>query len=361
MNTENIKKKIGVMTMGQIKIQNPGLMSTVQDLGRSGYQQYGVSVSGAMDQISARIANILVGNDENEGLLEITIIGPKIEFFDSTIIAISGGDIQPLLNNKTINMNQAVLVNSGDSLSFKGIRSGCRSYVAFSGGIDVPVIMGSKSTFLRAKLGGYEGRALKVGDILQIGKPYASTRHLEGRKLEKNIYDYSSNIVELRVILGPQDDYFTENGIETFFSSEYTATNNCDRMGYTLEGEKIQHKNGADIISDGISMGAIQVPSKGMPIIMMADRQTTGGYTKIANVITVDLPKVAQAKPGDKIIFKKSTLEESRNLIKELQYKIDEFKQQINIQKEIEIISTKKFFFKVNGNAYDVKVEELKN
>lgn len=360
MNIEDIQKKIGVMTMGQIKIVNPGFMSTVQDLGRYGYQQYGVSVSGAMDQISARLANILVGNDEKEGLLEITIMGPKIEFLDSEIIAITGGNLQPLLNNQPINMNQTVLVNSGDNLSFKGIKSGCRSYIAFAGGIDVPIIMGSKSTFLRAKLGGYEGRALKAADILKIGKSHISINDLEGRKLEKHFYDYSS-IVELRVTLGPQDDSFTKEGFETFFSSEYTVTNNCDRMGYTLEGEKIQHKNGADIISDGISMGAIQVPSRGTPIIMMADRQTTGGYTKIANVIAADLPKVAQAKPGDKIVFKKSTLEEAHNLIKELENKINEFKQRVNEKKKIEVISSKKFHLKVNGKAYDVNVEELKN
>lgn len=347
--------------MGQIRIVNPGLMTTVQDLGRYGFQQYGVSVSGAMDQISARLSNILVGNDENEGILEVTIMGPKIEFLTSEIIAITGGDLQPLINNKPIDMNQSVLVNSGDYLSFKGIRSGCRSYISFAGGIDVPIVMGSKSTFLRAKLGGYEGRALNSGDLLQIGKPSTSLNDLEGRKIEKKLYDYSGNLTELRVVLGPQDDYFTQEGIDTLLTKEYTVTNNCDRMGYTLEGEKVQHKDGADIISDGISMGAIQVPSKGNPIIMMADRQTTGGYTKIAHVITVDLPKVAQTKPGDKIIFKKSTIEESHELINKMENEIFKLKEQINLPRKIEILNTKNFFLKVNGKPYNVKVEELKD
>ncbi len=346
--------------MGQIRILNPGLMTTVQDLGRYGFQQYGVSASGAMDQFSARLANILVGNDEHEGILEVTIMGPKIEFLNSEVIAITGGDLQPLINNKPINMNHSILVNSGDFLSFKGLKSGCRSYIAFAGGIDVPIIMGSKSTFLRAKLGGYEGRVLNPGDLLQICKPRASVSDLVGRKIEDGICDYSSKIVELRVVLGPQDDYFTKEGLETFFTSEYTVTNNCDRMGYTLEGQKIQHKDGADIISDGISMGAIQVPSKGTPIIMMADRQTTGGYTKIANVITVDLPKVAQAKPGDKIVFKKSSLEESHLLINKLEDKIVEIKKHLNTPKNVEVLNTRNFYLKVNGNPYNVKVEEIK-
>lgn len=347
--------------MGQIKIDNPGLMTTVQDLGRYGYQQYGVLVSGAMDHVAARLANILAGNDDNEGLLETTIMGLKIEFISSAVIAITGGDLQPALNDKSIAMNKSVPVNAGDCLTFRGMKKGCRSYIAFSGGIDVPVVMGSKSTFLKAQIGGYEGRALKAGDILNIGELKTFMSDIAGREIAENFYEYGSSIVELRIVLGPQDDAFTEKGIETLFSNEYTVTNNCDRMGYKLEGEKIQHKDGADIISDGIAMGAIQVPSKGTPIIMMADRQTTGGYTKIGNVITADLPKVAQAKPGDKIIFKKSTLEEAHNLIKGLEYKIDQVKIQLSSQKIKEIISTKNFYLSVNGNPYNVKVEELKS
>ncbi len=350
------------VSMGQIKIVNAGLMTTVQDLGRYGYQQYGMSVSGAMDHAAAMQANILVGNDDGEGLLEVTIMGPAIEFLSPAVFAVTGGDLQPTINGDSVQLNKSISANAGDRLAFKGLKKGCRSYVAFAGGIDVPVVMGSKSTFIKANLGGFEGRALKPGDILSIGNPKAFMSDLAGRCLNEDFYDYGSDIIELRVVLGPQDDAFTSEGIETLFSSIYTASNNCDRMGYTLEGDKIQHKEGADIISDGISMGAIQVPSKGNPIIMMADRQTTGGYTKIGNVITVDLPKIAQAKPGDKIKFKKTTIEEAHNLIKEFNKKISEAKSNLaaQAQSKREIINTKIFNIRVNGNAYSVQVEELK-
>ncbi|WP_326910087.1 biotin-dependent carboxyltransferase family protein [Sedimentibacter sp. MB31-C6] len=346
--------------MGQIKIINPGFLTTVQDLGRYGYQQYGVSVSGVMDQLSAKLANILVGNNEGEGLLEVTMMGPQIEFKSSILIAITGANMQPVINGNTINMNKSIIVNPGDKLSFKGLKNGCRSYIAFAGGIDVPIVMGSKSTFLRGKLGGFEGRALKAGDTLNIGQPSTSLYLLEGKETNENFYDMNNKTVELRVVLGPQDDAFTQKGLETFLSNEYHVTPNCDRMGYTLDGEKIEHKDKADIISDGISMGAIQVPSKGNPIIMMADRQTTGGYTKIGNVITSDLSKVAQAKPGDKIIFKKSSLQEAHALIKEIENKFEQIKFELSKQVKIEVLRTKKFNVRVNGNIYDVKVDEIK-
>lgn len=346
------------MMVGQIKINKPGLLTTVQDLGRYGYQQFGVSVSGAMDHISARLANILVGNDENEGIIEVTMLGPEIEFLDSVVIAVTGGDLLPTLNNMKINMNKSILVNKGDKLSFSGIKNGCRSYIAFSGAIEVPIIMGSKSTFTRGKMGGFEGRALKQGDILTIGEPNKPLSSLAGKEIQEDLYDYRNNI-ELRVILGPQEDAFTEKGLGTFLNREYKVTNECDRMGYRLDGEKIEHKDGGDIISDGIAMGAIQVPSHGNPVIMMADRQTTGGYTKIGNVISVDLPKVAQAKPGDKITFKKIELKEAHKLLKDVEDKIAYIKEQC--MKEKGIIRTIRYNLKVNGIAYDVKVEELKS
>ncbi len=358
MNIDDIQKRIGEI-MGQFKIAKAGLMTTVQDLGRYGYQQYGVSVSGAMDQVAAKLANILVGNDENEGLLEATMIGPEMEFLQPTAIAITGGDLQAHINNKPISLNKSIAVNSGDYLSFKGVKKGCRTYIGFAGGIDVPIVMGSKSTFLRAQMGGYEGRALKAGDIVNTGIRLSDFSEWQ---LPEDFYDYGGETVEVRVVLGPQDDAFTEEGINTLFNSVYGVSNNCDRMGYTLEGNVIQHKYKADIISDGIAMGAIQVPSKGNPIIMMADRQTTGGYTKIGNVITADLPKIAQSKPGDKIIFIKSSLQEAHTLIKELDEKIEAAKKQFINHTHIksDIISTRNFMLRINEKVYDVKVEELK-
>ena len=343
--------------MGQVKINKPGLLTTVQDLGRYGYQQFGVSVSGAMDHVSARLANILVGNDENEGILEVTMLGPEIEFIDPIVIAISGGDLLPQVNGQAIRMNKSFLVNKGDKLTFNGIKSGCRSYIAFAGGIEVPELMGSKSTFTRGNIGGFEGRALKQGDILTIGEADKSINSLIGKEVKKDLYEYGSKI-ELRVIMGPQEDAFTEKGIETFLNNEYKVTNECDRMGYRLEGEKVEHKDGGDIISDGIAMGAVQVPSHGKPVIMMADRQTTGGYTKIGNVINVDLPKVAQAKPGDTIIFRKVELEEAHKLLRELENNIGLIKEES--MREIEIIRTLNYKLKVNGISYDVQVDEIK-
>lgn len=345
--------------MGQFRIAKAGLMTTVQDLGRYGFQQYGVSVSGAMDQVAAKLANILVGNHENEGLLEATMIGPEIEFLHQAVIAITGGDLQPFINNIQIPMNKSIVVNPGDCLLFKGIKKGCRTYVGFAGGIDVPMVMGSKSTFFRAQIGGYEGRALKAGDIVSTGTYFSG---FSERQLPEDFYDYGGETVEVRVVLGPQDDAFTEKGINTLFNSVYSVSNNCDRMGYTLEGNKIEHKDGADIISDGIAMGAIQVPSKGNPIIMMADRQTTGGYTKIGNVITVDLPKIAQAKPGDKIIFVKSSLKEAHTLDRELNERIENIKNQFINKSYIntDIVNSKNYMLRINEKLYDVKVEELK-
>ena len=289
--------------MGSIKIISPGLLTLVEDSGRYGYQQYGVPVSGVMDTFSHRVSNILVGNDELEAVLEVTMMGPHIEFSDQMVIAVTGGNLSPELNGAAIPMWESILVQKGDQLTFRGLKSGCRSYIAFSGGISVPDIMGSKSTYTRGNIGGYEGRALKTGDVLEIGTPRENLNKLSGRKTPAEFIPVYPNTIELKVTIGPQDDCFTPEGMQTFLSSIYDVTNEFDRMGYRLSGEKIQHVEGGDIISDGIAMGAVQVPGHGQPIIMLADRQTTGGYTKIANVIWTDLPKIAQAKPGDKIRF----------------------------------------------------------
>ncbi|WP_090553437.1 5-oxoprolinase subunit C family protein [Natronincola ferrireducens] len=343
--------------MGKIKVFKAGLLTLVQDQGRNGYQQYGVPVSGVMDNFAYRIANILVGNHEEAAVIEATLVGPGIEFLDEGVIAITGGNLSPEVNGKPIPMGKSVFVKSGDRLDFKAIKAGCRSYIAFAGGIDVPAIMGSKSTYTRGNIGGYEGRGLKVGDVITLASPHKPLKELVGKWIQQELYSYT-NTVEVRVVAGPQEDAFTQEGIATFYNTEYTVTNECDRMGYRLSGKGIQHKEGSDIISDGIAMGAIQVPGHGMPIIMMADRQTTGGYTKIANVITVDFPKIAQAKPGDKIIFKKVAVEEAHSLLKEVEEKIAQYKRQ-SIGREV--IKTREFHLKINGKAYDVMVDEIKS
>lgn len=295
-----------------ILIHNPGLLTTVQDEGRHGFQQFGVSISGAVDRRSLRLANLLVGNTHYEAALEATIMGPEIEFLHDIAIAITGGDMSPMINGEPCEMYRAIKVNKGDILSFGVLKSGCRSYISFAGGLDVPLVMGSRSTYIKAAIGGFEGRQLKKGDKIQFYAPSADLIHMENRCIEPE--DFSAKEKVLRVILGPQDDCFTDKGISTFLSRPYTVTKEFDRMGCRLEGEQIEHIKDGNIISDGISFGAIQVPSAGQPIIMLSDRQTTGGYAKIANVITVDLPIIAQCKTGDVIKFEQMDIEQAQDL-----------------------------------------------
>ena len=290
-----------------IKIIKAGLLTTIQDMGRFGYQETGMSVSGVMDTRSASLANILVGNDENEGVLEVTMMGPTIEFTADNIIAVTGGDLSAALDGAPLTTYKAILVRAGQTLSFAAPKSGARAYVAFAGGLDVPVVMGSKSTNLKSKIGGFNGRKLEAGDEIPFAAPKTSLPNLIMRKLP--VPDFSAKSHEIRVVLGPQDDCFPQSSIDTFFNNEYTISNEYDRMGCRMQGPVIKHKVGGDIITDGISFGAVQVPSHGNPIVMMADHQTTGGYTKIGNVISVDLPILAQCMPGHKIHFKWISIE----------------------------------------------------
>ena len=290
-----------------------GIFTTVQDYGRMGYQNLGFHVCGAMDRHSYWVANLLVDNTDREAVLEFTICGPTLYFTSDTVICITGGDFDPKINGESIPMYAAVSVHKGDELEMGFCKSGTWGYIAFAGGLDVPVVMGSRSTDIKCKLGGYEGRPIRDGDEIGFLSNVKSLHLMKERKLERP--DYGADVVELRVTLGPQDDYFTKNGLDTFLSSEYTVTSQCDRMGYRLEGPVIEHNElGADIISDGIAKGAIQVPSSGQPIIMMSDRQTLGGYTKIANVISVDLAKLAQCKYPQRVKFTQVSVEEAQRI-----------------------------------------------
>ena len=284
-------------------VLNPGVLTTVQDFGRIGYQQFGVSVSGAMDPRAMRFANLLVGNPENEAVLECTMLGPQLQFDETTIIAVTGGNLGPTLDGQPLKTYCAYKVNAGQTLRFAGLRSGCRDYIAFAGGLDIPEVMGSRSTYMKAKIGGFKGRKLEKGDAIGFRDPKTELFNLDKRSLTPEFVP--RDVYTLHVIMGPQDDMFTEEGIKTFLSETYTVTPEFDRMGCRLDGPVIAHVNGGDIISDGIAFGAVQVPSAGKPIIMLADRQTTGGYTKIANVMTADFRILAQLKAGDKVRFEK--------------------------------------------------------
>lgn len=287
-----------------LKITSGGMLSTIQDAGRTGAQSTGFSVSGVMDRDAYRDANYLVGNINGEAVIEMTYSGICAEFLCDTVIAFTGGDFSPTINGSPVPLYRSVSVKRGDTLKMGMTKDSMRCYMAVRGGFDVPIVMGSRSTNMKIKIGGFEGRKLKTGDIIPIGKGVTAPQ--KERILQKPEY---SN--EIRVILGPQDTYFTKKGIDTFLSCEYTVSDKSDRMGYRFEGAEIEN-NGTDIISDGIAEGSIQVSSNGQPIIMMADRQTTGGYAKIATVISVDIPKLAQKKPGEKVKFVAVTLKEAQ-------------------------------------------------
>lgn len=286
-----------------ISVQNPGILTTVQDEGRFGCQQFGVSPAGPMDTLSFYLANILAGNKRSEGVLEMTFSGPTLAFEKDNIIAITGAHMSPCVNGEPIPAYRAVLVRAGDVLSF-GMTSGngCRAYLAFAGGLDIPLVMGSKSTLMRNNLGGLEGRQLKKGDRIGFADPRTSLPGMEGRRLNQAVFPKKE--ITLRVVAGPQDTDFTEEELRRFFWYGAEITDEFDRMGCRLRrDEPLKHIGDGNIITDGVAFGSIQVPTNGQPIIMLADRQSTGGYSKIGTVISVDLPKLAQSVPGYRVRF----------------------------------------------------------
>lgn len=298
-----------------IRIIKPGMLTTVQDSGRTGYQSQGFSVAGVMDMRSFRIANLLLDNPENEPVLEFTLIGPTIEFTSDVIIAITGGDFKPTINGEPASAYTAIYMHKGDILSFGSARTGSRGYIAFSSYLKIPVVMGSRCTNMKSKIGGFKGRKLEVGDYIGFRIKRLYIPFFLSRKLEPD--DFSDTEAELRVIMGPQDDLFSKKGIDTFLNSAYTVTSEFDRMGCRLDGPFIAAKHTSDIISDGIALGSIQVPAHGKPIILLADRQTTGGYAKIATVASVDITKLVQRKTDHKITFKAITVEEAQELYRD--------------------------------------------
>lgn len=297
-----------------VKVIIPGVLSTVQDKGRFGYQKSGMTSSGVMDASAYRKCNYLVGNMQGEAVLELTLYGGEYEFTKEAIIALTGADMSPTLNEQPIPMNRAIEVKSGDDLKLGMAKSGCRTYLAVAGGIDVPILMNSRSTNLRCKVGGFHGRALRVGDEIPIGEWNKQDRTVFQRRVSEEIYP---DEIKIHVIPGPQEEFFTEKGIQTFYSERYEVTEECDRMGYRLNGANIESKNGTDIVSDGIVYGSIQIPSSGKPIILMADHQTTGGYAKIGTVCQMDLSKLAQCRPGNYIRFERISVEDAQKLEKE--------------------------------------------
>lgn len=288
------------------RVKKPGAYTTFQDLGRTGYQQFGVVTSGAMDSFSLQMANMLVGNPRIEAGLEITMVGPELITLSDIVVAVCGADLNPKVNDHAVPMWKSFLLKEGDHLAFGMPKSGVRAYLAVSGGFDVPTVMGSKSTFAKAGI----GKVLDKGDTVYGEK---GDGHPGVGLASSEVPEYDKE-VELRVVPGPHTDRFTKEGLDLFFNEVHTVTPQSDRMGYRLKSSPILHRNGADIWTDAIPFGGVQVPASGQPIILMADRQTTGGYTRIGTVISVDLPKVAQLPPGGKIHFREIGVKEAQEL-----------------------------------------------
>jgi len=316
----------GVKTL---EILVPGPLTTVQDRGRFGFGAYGVPPSGAMDPFSLRVGNLLVGNSEDEACLEITVMGPKIMAHIDTAIAVTGADLQPRINETPLTMWRSHILKKGETLSFKGLRSGCRAYLAVGGGICVPAIMDSKSTNLAAKFGGLEGRPLKAGDILLSN---ANHHHLmtEGKTLARGLIPLYPADWTLRVILGPQDDHFPTESKTIFLSSPFTVTPQSDRTGIRLAGPHIEAKRALkeSIISEGVVPGTIQIPGDGQPIIILGET-VTGGYRKIATMTSADLPFLGQVKPGDTLNFRRVSIDEAYQAIREQEKWINKLKEKM--------------------------------
>lgn len=303
-----------------VTVIRPGLASTFQDCGRHGYQHLGVPVGGAMDTRAHCLANLIAGNVQDTATLEITLVGPVLRFDTPACIALTGADLSPMVNGVAVPMGRPLVVNAGDLLSFGPRRSGLRSYIAWHGGIGLPSILGSQSTWLRGRLGGFHGRALRKGDVLPLNKPLQARagKALAEELAATPIYLPSTLVCNprprLRIMRGPHTGLFTDESLQTLYGSEFRIASQSDRMGYRLEGPALCLRESIQLLSEGATFGSIQVPPDGQPIVLMADRQSIGGYPKIGHFASVDLPQLAQSMPGDILSFEEITLEDAQQL-----------------------------------------------
>ncbi len=300
-----------------LKVLSPGPLTTIQDMGRYGFGPFGVPRSGAADPFSLRVGNLLVGNGEGEAGLEMTVVGPSLKALTDLCIAVTGADLGPAIDGRPIRTWRAEILRKGDILSFRRYGGGCRAYLTVGGGIRTPAVLGSRSTNLTARFGGLDGRPLKQGDILPCDSP---ERHLRwvGKALLGSPPLFVAPKQALRVMLGPQDDHFSGDAIELFLRATFRVLPESDRAGVRLEGPAIHAlpEMGESILSEGVVPGAIQVPGDGQPIILLGET-VTGGYRKIATVISADLPLVAQLTPGRKVCFLAVTLREALEAARE--------------------------------------------
>ena len=299
-----------------LHILRPGLLTTVQDLGRFGHQQDGIIVSGAMDALALRVANLLVGNDENDAGLEITLLGPRIRFEANHLIALTGAHLAATLNGQPVGRHRPVWVAAGTELAFGPAVAGCRAYLAVAGGVAVAPVLGSRSTYLRAGFGGLAGRALRAGDGLPVGEPSVIGRALSQRLARPGAASAAAGFTPgpmlcprpayrpvLRAVRGPEYGQFWAESQRAFWQESFAITPAADRMGYRLQGPPLARPDATELLSSAVTFGTVQVPPGGQPIVLLADHQTTGGYPRIAQVISVDWPALAQAAPGQQLRF----------------------------------------------------------
>jgi antagonist of KipI len=300
--------------MNVIRVQTPGLLTTVQDLGREGFGPLGISPSGAADPISLRLGNRLVRNIEGAAGLEMTLLGGTFLFPDGAILALTGSDFGATLDGAAVDPGTSIEVGPDQTLRLAATRSGARGYLCVQGGIAVKPFLGSASTHVLSGLGGFEGRPLRKGDVLHIGP---ATGPFRKRTIAPLLLKHLSTRNALRVTNGPQVDWFPESSLRSFYAGSYRVGEQSNRMGLRLEGIPIAQHAGRQMITEGVSLGAVQVPDGGLPIILCVEQQTTGGYPKIANVISADLHRVGQLRPRDEVRFELVTFEAARSLLME--------------------------------------------
>ena len=331
-----------------IEIVRAGLLTTVQDLGRYGAQRFGVPASGAMDARALRIANRLVGNDDNAAGLEVTLVGPQLQFHADTLIAICGGDWHVTIGNRRFPMNRPAWIASGSRLDLGHAVAGCRTYVAIAGGIDVAPVLGSRATYLRSGFGGMKGRALKKGDRLAMHT--GAHAQFPGLRSAPAFTDHgfaapkwSVRVDADRLTLRPQRIRFlpgrhwkqlAETVRNAFLGEIFRVGTASDRMGYRLEGARMEPHNYGNIASEAVAFGTIQLPPDGSPIILMADRQTVGGYPRVGEVASVDLPLLAQLKPGDTLRFEEITLSDAHRLIHEQETRLAQMQASVSTMRD---------------------------
>jgi antagonist of KipI len=299
-----------------IRVAKPGFFTTVQDLGRYGYAHLGISPGGAADPLSLRIANLLVGNNENAPALEMTLLGTTLEFEEGAIVTITGATCDCKADAVAVPQNAAINLPAGAVLQCGSMTSGARCYLAVQGGFDIPLVMGSASTFVPGHFGGFKGRRLQSGDVLRVRRRGS----LSVRSLRAGALDSLRAPRPLRVTKGPQQDWFGPEAFEKLFSAAYIVSEQSDRTGLRLKGDVVHLREHSELLTDGIPLGAIQVPREGQPIILFVDQQTTGGYPKIANVIAADIHRVGQLRPRDEVRLAEVSLAEAIQTLRQQEH-----------------------------------------